>query len=90
MTQLEESIALFGWATVKDADSSRAMLYSARQPREVAITAKELRQNLSDVEAAKAFIESLEPDLKNALLCALIGETGIEIVKQHLTEYGYE
>ena len=90
MNQIEESIALFGWATVKDANPNRALSYSARQPREVAIAAKELRQNLSDVEAAKAFIESLEPDLKNALLCALIGETGIKIVKQHLTEYGYE
>jgi hypothetical protein len=90
MTQLEEAISLFGWSVVKDADSSRAVLYSARQPREVAIAARELRQNLSDVKLAKAFIESLEPELKNALLCALIGETGIKVVKQRLTEYSCE
>jgi len=90
MTQIEESIALFGWSTVKDANPDRALSYSARQPLNVSRAAKELRQNLSDVELARAFIESLEPDLKNALLCALIGETGIKIVKQHLTEYSYE
>jgi len=90
MTQLEEAIDLFGWATVKDADSSRAMLYSARQPLNVSRAAKELRKNLSDVELARAYVLSLDSDLKNALLCALIGETGIKIVKQRLTEYSYE
>ena len=90
MNQIEESIALFGWATVKDANPDRALLYSARQPLNVSRAAKKMRQKLSDVELARAYILTLEPDLKNALLCALIGETGIKIVKQHLTEYSYE
>ena len=90
MSQIEEAITLFGWSTVKGADSSRAMLCSARQPREVAIAARELRQNLADVEVARVYILALDPDLKNALLCALIGETGIKIVKQRLTEYDHD
>jgi len=90
MTQIEESIALFGWATVKDANPNRALSYSARQPLKVSRAARELRQNLSDVEVARVYVSSLDPELKNALLCALIGETGIKIVKQSLTEYDHE
>jgi len=90
MTQLEEAITLFGWSTVKDADSSKAMLYSATQPLEVSRAARDLRQKLSDVQMARDYVLTLDSDLKNALLCALIGETGIKIVKQRLTEYSYE
>lgn len=87
MSQIEEAISLFGWATVKEADPSKALLYSDKQPRNVSIAARELRQRLSDVGLAKEFVESLEPELKNALLCALLGETGIEIIRQRITEY---
>ena len=90
MSQIEEAITLFGWSVVKGADSNRAMLYSARQPLNVSRAARELRQNLSNVQVARAYVVTLEPELKNALLCALIGETGIKIVKQRLTEYSDE
>lgn len=86
MTQLEEAITLFGWSSVKGADSARALLYSARHPRDVAIAARELKRKLSDVELAKSFTETLEPELKNALLCALMGDTGIQIINQQFIE----
>ena len=90
MSQIEEAINLFGWSTVKDANPDRALSYSAKQPLNVSRAAKELRQKLSNVELARAYLLSLDSDLKNALLCALIGETGIKIVRQRLTEYSYE
>lgn len=77
MGELESATRLFGWVAVRQALDNRkvSQSYSLSYPLSVSKASTELRAKLRESEyAAIAYCHSLDRDLKQCLICCLVGD----------------